>query len=353
MSTFGKNIVVSLFGESHGEKMGITIHHLPCGISIDLDKMHNELVKRKGLKEISTARNELDELEIISGYFEGKTTGAPLTIIINNRDTRSRDYHPEVPRPSHADYVAYCKYHGYNDYRGGGHFSGRLTALIVCLGSICEDILKEKNIQVISRIKSIKDIIDEAPLNYDLKLKDEIFPVVDSTIKEEMLLTINQARHNLDSVGGVVETNIYNVPIGLGEPFFDSFESMLSHLLFSIPGVKGVEFGGGFAMSHLCGSQCNDQMRITNGQIEFISNNNGGINGGITNGNVINFKTAFKPTPSISLAQQSVNLQTMENQILEIVGRHDPVICVKGLHVVNAMAKYCVLEMFMESRLWD
>lgn len=354
MSTFGKNINVSIFGESHGNVMGLTIHHFPAGIKIDEEKIKEKLTLRRGLSHISTSRIEEDNFEIVSGYFNGYTTGAPLTVLVYNNNTRSRDYDKtkDLARPSHADYVANQKYHGFNDYRGGGHFSGRITALIVILGSICEDALKSSKIKVISRVKSIGKVFDDSCLDLDKSVENEIFPVVDLTVKEEMMKVIEDCKKRGDSCGGILETHIYNVPVGIGEPFFDSCESIISHLVFSIPGVKGIEFGGGFDMCKSNGSLVNDQMIMDDNKVSYKSNFSGGINGGISNGNVITFKTAIKPTPSIYQEQHTINMKTKENTTLQIVGRHDPVIAIRALHVVNAISYYAILEMMMESRLW-
>lgn len=351
MSTFGKQINVSIFGESHNHTMGLTIHNLPSGIYIDQEKIKDKLILRKGLKEVSTPRNESDKIEIISGYFDNHTTGAPLTVLIYNEDTRSSDYEKikNNPRPSHADYPAFIKYHGFNDYRGGGHFSGRITSLIVILGSICEDVLAKLNIKVISRVKSVGLITDDTIFTYDEDLMNDIFPVISHDVKSVMLDEIKKCQANNDSCGGVVETNVYNVPCGVGSPFFDSCESIISHLVFSIPGVKGIEFGGGFEMCKSSGSKVNDQMYFEDG-VKFKSNYSGGINGGITNGNVINFKTAIKPTPSIFREQDTINLENKQNEKLLITGRHDPVIAIKALHVITAITYYAILELLLESR---
>lgn len=357
MSIFGKYLQVSLFGASHEEYIGITIHNYPSGIKISKDRISNKLELRRGLSHLTSKRLENDEYNIISGYFNGYSTGAPITILIKNSDVQSADYEKKygIARPSHADYTYHLKYQGFNDYRGGGTASGRLTVALIVLGALCEEILEQKGIIIASRIKQIKDLKDlDSKINQNIlsKLKEEAFPVINADTKEEMLKLIAEVRANNDSVGGIVETYIENIPTGLGEPFFDSFESILSHLLFSIPGLKGVEFGSGFAFANLFGSQANDQMEFIEGKVNYNTNHNGGINGGITNGNTVVFRTVFKPTPSIGLPQKTINFNSNTNTILEVNGRHDAIVAIKGLHVVNALTAYAVLELLLGANLW-
>jgi chorismate synthase len=355
MSTFGRVIHISLFGESHGEAVGVVISNLPSGLSLDKSLISNALFKRRPKSKLSTSRQEKDEYKIISGYFNNKTTGTPLTIIIPNEDTRSKDYTPEVLRPSHADYTGRTKYENYNDYRGSGHFSGRLTAPLVILGAICEQILKNKGITIASHISSIKNLSDvpfnEQNTTYDnlktLNLSD--FPVINTKIADKFKQLITEAKENNDSVGGTIETAVLGLNPGYGEPFFDSVESILSHLIFSIPGVKGIEFGKGFAISELYGSEANDQFFIENGNVKTKTNNSGGIQGGISNGMPIIFKTAIKPTSSIGKRQTTVNIETLEEVTIELKGRHDPAIVHRAVHVVTAMANYALLEIIVRS----
>ncbi|MFK5883787.1 MAG: chorismate synthase [Candidatus Izemoplasma sp.] len=351
MSTFGKSIEVSLFGESHGDSIGITIHNLPSGILLDLDEIANELLKRRPKSKLSTPRQEKDTFKFLSGLFNGRTTGSPLTVVIENKDTKSKDYSQAVLRPSHADFTSHIKYNSYNDYRGSGHFSGRITAPLMILGAISKQLLKTKNISVISHISSIKDKYDDSfP---QLSISDEIvkklicsdFPVINDEIKSVFEEVILNAKNNNDSVGGTIETAIINLSPGLGEPFFDSMESIISHLIFSIPAVKGIEFGKGFDITQLFGSEANDSFIMDNGSIKTKTNNSGGIQGGITNGMPIIFKTAIKPTASIGKPQQTVNIETLEEVTLELVGRHDPSIVHRVVHVINAITNYAVLEM--------
>lgn len=356
MSIFGKHLQVSLFGASHEKYIGITIHNFPYGINLNLDNIKSKLALRRGLVDLTSKRFEEDKFEIISGFFNGYTTGAPLTIIIKNNDLKSSDYDKlyGLARPSHADYTYYHKYRGYNDYRGGGVASGRLTVALIILGALSEEVLKSKNIIVASRIKQIKSIIDNKIINKDdlLKLKEEALPVSDNNLKQDILDLIIKTKEEHDSLGAIVETYIANLPIGLGEPFFDSFESILAHLLFSIPGVKGVEFGTGFDYVNMLGSTCNDELEYKENQVNFLSNHNGGINGGITNGDLVIFRTVFKPTSSIGKPQKTINFLKKENQGIEINGRHDTIYAIKGLHVINAISYYAVLELFLGQNLW-
>jgi len=350
MSTFGQMIKISLFGESHGEMIGITIHHLPAGLNLPIKKMANLLKQRRGNSDLSTPRREPDPFEIISGYFKGYTTGAPLTIVIPNKDTRSKDYTPAILRPSHADYTAWEKYQGHQDYRGGGHFSGRLTAMIVILGAISQEILRKKDIHIGSHIASIHTNHDQffsTNISHDLikTLNLSDFPLIDKTKEELFKQSILNAKEQRNSVGGIIETAIINIPTGYGEPFFDSMESILSHLIFSVPAVKGIEFGEGFNITTMFGSEANDPLDIKNDKIIMTKNHSGGIQGGITNGMPITFRVAIKPTASIGTPQSTVNIKTMKNTTLELLGRHDPSIVPRVLPVINAIAAYGVLEM--------
>ena len=354
-SVIGKNINISLFGESHGPLIGVTINGLKAGIKLDIDYINKELQKRKSISSISTPRKETDEIEIVSGYFNGYTTGTSLTIIVKNENTKSRDYQPELLRPSHADYSAYLKYNGYQDYRGGGHFSGRLTVGIVIAGAICKQILENKGILIGSHLKQVYNIEDyDFSLNDDL-LKDEIlkmnnsdFAILNENNRENIIKTIEVAKENKDSVGGIIETAIYNLEGGIGEPFFDSIESVLSHLVFSIPAVKGIEFGKGFSFASLKGSEANDQIQIINNEIKTKTNNNGGINGGISNGMPILMKTVIKATPSIAKSQNTVDYNKKENTTLEIKGRHDPCIVHRARVVVDSMVAIGVLDLLVQ-----
>lgn len=350
MSIYGKSIQISLFGESHGKNIGITITNLPAGISLNLELIDEFLKKRRPKSNISTPRQEKDEYQIVSGYFNGLTTGSPLTFIIPNKDTRSKDYTPHILRPSHADFTANEKYDGHQDYRGSGHFSGRITTPIVILGAICTQILENKGITIASHIASIKDLKDESFLTTQVNketlktLQQSDFPLLDSSKEESFRQTILNAKEDKDSVGGTIETCILGVSPGYGEPFFDSIESQLAHLLFSVPAIKGVEFGRGFDITTLFGSEANDSFIMENGSIKTKTNNSGGIQGGISNGMPITFKVAVKPTASIGKKQETVDISKMENTTLELQGRHDPCIVHRVIHVINAITAYGVLE---------
>lgn len=361
-SNFGDCFQLSLFGESHSDAIGVVIGGLAAGIELDLDFIDNQLEKRRPHGKISTQRHEGDKIELVSGYFNGKTTGTPLCIMIRNENQRSGDYErtKNIPRPSHADFTANEKYGGFQDYRGGGHFSGRITAPLVVAGAIAAQLLLEHGITVASHIKELYGFLD-APFSSNeeelLKqadlLNDSIFPVIDRESEKSMTELIEKAAAQGDSLGGVLETVILNLPTGLGEPFFNSVESKLSSLLFSIPGVKGVSFGDGFDITRKTGSEANDALTFKknkDGQsvIRTKTNNNGGINGGITNGMPVLFSTAIKPTPSIYKEQQSVDLVSLENTSLIISGRHDPAIIHRARVVVDSCAAIAILDLFCE-----
>ena len=343
-SSYGKNINISIFGESHGNAIGLTVNGIKPGLKLDMAAINSEINRRKPIEGISTPRKEDDEIEILSGEFNGYTTGAPLTIIVRNKNTISKHYDNSVMRPSHADYTGFVKYDGFNDYRGGGHFSGRITLPIVIAGAICKLILKKNGISVRSRIKSIGSVVDEGIFE---QYQENSFTYSDASwekMKEEIL----NARENQDSVGGIVEGFIDGVPVGVGEPFFDSVESVLSHLLFSIPAVKGVEFGRGFEFANMLGSKANDEFVYDNEKVTTRTNNNGGINGGITNGNMIVTSVCIKPTPSISKVQKTVDIEKKENVEYQINGRHDPCIVPRALVVVEAMLAIGILDLYLD-----
>jgi len=350
-SMFGKNLKISLFGESHSDFIGMTIDGLPAGLRIDFDLIKSELDKRKSLNEISTSRREDDEVKFISGYFKEITTGGPLTFLIPNKDVKSDDYVEGNVRPSHADYTYFEKYNGFNDYRGGGSSSGRITACLVVLGAICKQILDKKDIKVGTHISQLYDIKDSKFQSFNAEidaLNQKAFPVIDKTVETKMINKIKEAKENCDSVGGILETAILNCSLGLGEPFFDSFESVLSHLLFSIGGVKGIEFGDGFEFASKLGTEAIDQLQIDDNKVNFLSNHNGGINGGITNGDVILFRTVVKPTPSLNREIESINIKDKKNITLPGKGRFDPCIVHRVRAVVDALTRYCLVEFLME-----
>ncbi|MFZ2537473.1 MAG: chorismate synthase [Oscillospiraceae bacterium] len=356
-SIIGDSFQICLFGESHSDAIGVVINGIAPGIELDLEFIAKQLDKRKPKGKISTSRVEADEFKIVSGFFNGQTTGTPLCVIIENNAQNSSDYEATklLLRPSHADFTANEKYLGSQDYRGGGHFSGRLTAPIVVAGAIATQILLSHNISIGTHIKMLNSIVDGGfssdptmlERQVDL-LNDSYFPVIDKIAGDNMTLAIENAASEGDSVGGVLETVILNMPAGIGEPFFNSIESRLSQLLFSVPGVKGVEFGLGFDITKLKGSQANDSFYMQNGDIKTKTNNNGGINGGISNAMPIVFKTAIKPTPSIYKEQETVNIESGKNEVLKINGRHDPAIIHRARVVVDSMAAIGLLDLFCE-----
>ena len=340
---FGTSVAVTLFGESHGEYIGATIDGLAPGIEIHHEYISHMLTQRRPAGKISTPRKEKDEYKIVSGVVNGKTTGTPLTILIPNENVKSGDYAQmkTVARPSHADYTADCKYHGFQDSRGGGHFSGRITAALVAAGAICKCALEQKGIIIGTHVKKCAGIQDREfeELSSDIQtLNKSTFAVLDEARGEKMQEAILAAASEGDSVGGVLETAIIGMPVGVGEPWFDTVESMLSHMLFSIPAVKGVEFGAGFAIADMRGSKANDPLRTEHGAVVSTSNNNGGINGGITNGMPILFRTAIKPTPTIFKPQDTIDFRTMTDTVLEPKGRHDPAIVHRARIVQDAAA---------------
>lgn len=351
---WGSKIKLSIFGESHGNAIGITIDGLPAGFSIDMDKIMMEMARRApGKSSLSTPRKESDIPEILSGYFEGKTTGTPLCAIIRNSNTKSKDYSKlkDVMRPGHADYTGAIRYKGFNDYRGGGHFSGRITAPLVFAGAICKQILEVKGIIVSAHINSIGKIKDCSFLESDISdellnsFKEKELPLINTKLEDEMRQEILRARSSGDSIGGTIECAILGVSPGIGDPFFDSVESTLAHLMFSVPAVKGIEFGKGFDISKMRGSEANDEYYLENGNIKTKTNNNGGILGGVTNGMPIIFNVAIKPTASIFKEQNAVNIVTMEETTLCIEGRHDPCIVQRALPVIEAVAAIGITEL--------
>lgn len=351
---WGSKIKLSIFGESHGNAIGITIDGLPAGFSIDMDKIMMEMARRApGKSSLSTPRKESDIPEILSGYFEGKTTGTPLCAIIRNSNTKSKDYSKlkDVMRPGHADYTGAIRYKGFNDYRGGGHFSGRINAPLVFAGAICKQILEVKGIIVSAHINSIGKIKDCSFLESDISdellnsFKEKELPLINTKLEDEMRQEILRARSSGDSIGGTIECAILGVSPGIGDPFFDSVESTLAHLMFSVPAVKGIEFGKGFDISKMRGSEANDEYYLENGNIKTKTNNNGGILGGITNGMPIIFNVAIKPTASIFKEQNAVNIVTMEETTLCIEGRHDPCIVQRALPVIEAVAAIGITEL--------
>ena len=328
MNTFGENIKLTIFGESHGEAIGMVLDGLPAGEIIDVEDIKEQLARRApGKSEMSTPRTEADEPIFLSGIFNDHSTGAPICAIIKNTDTKSEDYHPEKPRPGHADLTAQIKYKGCSDFRGGGPFSGRLTAAMVLAGAVCKQALKRRNIDVDASIISIGSIPATAP-DFDFAMRKEIL----------------DARASGDSVGGIIECAASGVPAGIGGLMFGGMESRIAAALYAIPGVKGVEFGAGFEIAAMRGSQANDPIRLEDGRIFTETNHAGGINGGLTNGMPIVVRCAFRPTPSISREQKTVDLMKQENSTMRVIGRHDPCIVPRAVPVVESMVSFCILD---------
>ena len=351
-NSFGTSVSVTLFGESHGPEIGAVIDGLAPGLTVDEAFIASQLSLRRPAGKISTARQEADAFRIVSGVFEGRTTGTPLALLIPNADTRSGDYERGPARPGHADYTAYTKYHGFEDYRGGGHFSGRITAALVAAGAIVIPALKAKGILIGTHIARCAGI-DDAPFGDNLpadleKLNALPFAVLDEECGVRMRAAIEEAASRGDSVGGILETAVTGLPAGVGEPWFDTVESVLSHALFSVPAIKGVAFGDGFALADMTGSAANDPLRMKGGRPVTETNRNGGVNGGITNGMPLVFRCAVKPTPSISLEQRTVNLLTGEETDLRISGRHDPAIVHRARVVVDSVTALALCDLLAQ-----
>ena len=353
---WGNKLKVSIFGESHGAGIGITIDGLPSGVEINMEEVLKEMARRApGKSRLSTARKEGDKPEILSGFFEGKTTGTPLCAVIRNSDQHSKDYGKlkDLMRPGHADYPGYIRYKGFNDYRGGGHFSGRITAPLVFAGAVCKQILTSRGINIGAHVKSIGQVYDkgfaEVELTKELldSLKVNELPLLCPEKEELMRNTILEARSDCDSVGGTIECTVIGINAGIGNPFFDSVESTLAHLMFSVPAVKGIEFGRGFEMSELRGSQCNDEYYYDGDEVKTYTNNNGGITGGITNGMPILFKVGIKPTPSIAKKQRTIDIAEKKDSELVIEGRHDPCIVQRAVPVIEAVTAIGILDLIL------
>ncbi len=350
--TWGNMLRLSIFGESHGRGIGVVIDGLPAGEEIDLLAVEEQMKRRApGQSAITTSRKEADSVEILSGVHMGKATGSPIGAVIFNKDARSRDYDSKL-RPGHADLTALLKYSGHADMRGGGHFSGRITAPLVFAGAIARQVLARRGVEIFGRIKEIAGIEDgKCGSRKDfLQAAQKSFNVVDDCAGEKMQRAIIAAKEDGDSVGGVVEICAFGAPAGLGEPFFRSVESEIARLLFSVPAVKGVEFGGGFPLSRLRGSQSNDAIVLNDGKIQTRTNNAGGIQGGITNGMPIIVRAAIKPTSTIAIPQDTLDGKTLEPVKIASGGRHDPCIVTRALPVTESVVALCLLDLLMEHR---
>lgn len=355
-STYGEKIKISVFGESHGNGIGVVIDGLPAGIKIDMDKVLVQMSRRApGKDRTATPRKESDLPKILSGMLGDTLTGAPLCAVIENTNTKSGDYSNllSCPRPGHSDYTAYVKYNASNDIRGGGHFSGRLTAPIVFAGAVCRQILESKNIKIAAHISSIGSVCDKSfnPVSIDKELIERLnnssFALIDDSgsAEEKMRAEVESARMNLDSVGGTIECAVTGIEAGIGEPMFEGVEGVIAKAVFGVPAVKGVEFGKGFELSKMRGSQSNDPFRYDGGKVVTETNNCGGILGGITNGMPVLFRVAVKPTPSISQKQKTVDLQKKENAELEVHGRHDPCIVPRAVPVIEAVTAIAIINL--------
>ena len=364
-NTFGTTVSLTIFGESHGPAIGAVLDGIAAGVPADEGFIQAQMEKRRARGDgLSTSRVEADQVEFLSGVWQGRTTGTPITLLIRNNNTRSQDYGAQQGRcrPGHADYTAHVKYQGFEDYRGGGHFSGRITAAVCAAGALCQSILEQKGIRLATHAAQLAGVPDEAFAQQPDQLADQLerlsrcqgLPVLNPQAAPLMETAIRQAAQEGDSVGGILETAVLGMPAGVGEPFFDSVESQLAHLLFSIPGIKGVEFGAGFAMAQMRGSQANDPFAADQGQVYTTSNNNGGINGGITNGMPLVLRTAIKPTPSIYKPQQTIQLGTLEPATLAIQGRHDPCIAHRAAVVQTAVTAFGLLDLLTQryGTLW-
>ncbi len=357
-SMWGNHIKLSVFGESHGPAIGCVIDGLPAGIPIDEEAVRQQMARRApGNDATATPRKESDQPEWLSGMLNGRTTGAPLAAIIRNENTRSADYEElrRIPRPSHADYPATVRYAGHQDVRGGGHFSGRLTAPIVFAGAICRQILQQRGVEIGGHILQIADVCDTAFA--DTVTPDECrrlsamsFPLLNTDNETAMRAAVADARAMGDSVGGVIELAAVGLPAGLGNPMFGGVENVLSSLLFGVPAVKGIAFGAGFDLASMRGSEANDGYRFENGTVTPITNHNGGILGGITTGAPVVLRAVIKPTPSIALPQPSVDLQTGENTELLVRGRHDPCIVPRAVPVLEAACAIGLLDIWEGTR---
>ena len=358
MSSVWKNrLSLTVFGQSHGKAIGMCLDGVPSGHKIDMDALQLFLKRRApGGKAWATPRKEGDLVEFVSGFVGNVTCGAPITGIIYNTNTRSGDYKEvlDIPRPGHADYTAQIKYNGHQDISGGGHFSGRITAGLCMAGGIAIQLLKARGISVFAHIKEIGGVAEKSfsPENFDVetieKLQTSDFSVLDDSCGEAMKVAIAEAKADLDSVGGIVECAVLNLPAGLGEPMFDGMENRIASLLFAIPAVKGVEFGAGFKVARLRGSQNNDPFVMVNGKVKTKSNNHGGILGGITSGMPLICRMAVKPTPSIPREQESISFSTGKNSILAVKGRHDPCIVPRAVPCMEAAIALCVYDALLE-----
>ena len=355
---YGKNIKLSIFGQSHSKAIGVSIDGLPAGIKIDMDKLNKFMSRRApGGKFYSTPRKEADKVEFISGLVDNTTCGAPLCALIYNTNTKSSDYNElrDIPRPGHADYSANIKYKGYQDVAGGGHFSGRLTAPLCVVGGICKQILEKQGIVIAAHISNLGGMQDD---RFDMihvcakdleELQTHEFPIINLDILDNMKSRVEEVKSQKDSLGGIIECAVIGLKPGIGEPMFDGVENKIASIVFGIPAIKGIEFGAGFGVADMWGSENNDEFYYDDNIIKTKTNNHGGILGGITSGMPLVYRVAIKPTPSIAREQDSVSLKKGENVKLKIKGRHDPCIVPRAVPVIEAATAIALYDLIIDS----
>ncbi len=353
-TSFGQMFTITSFGESHGRCVGVTIDGCPAGLSITEADIQKEVDRRRpGLTPGTTRRAEEDKVEILSGIFKGQTTGAPISLLVWNRDVDSSQYEKIrfLPRPGHADYTAFIKYGGFNDFRGGGRFSGRITVSFVMAGAVAKKLLNHIGVEILAHTIEIGGIKAEAKVLDEIRRNVETNPLkcADPMAALEMIRAIETAQAEGDSVGGIIEGLAINMPAGLGEPVFDTLEGELAKAIFAIPAVKGIEFGSGFAAARKRGSENNDPFAVKDKKIVTLTNNSGGILGGISNGMPIVVRVAVKPTPSISQEQATVNLKRKQNASLSVKGRHDACIVPRAVPVVESMMALTLCDFAMRA----
>lgn len=361
-NVFGRALKLTIFGESHGESIGCVMDGLPPGFAVDWDRVREEMARRApGNTDLATPRKEKDAFQVLSGMFEGKTTGAPLAMEIRNENKRSSDYSilKDTMRPGHADYTGRVKYRGFNDYRGGGHFSGRITAPLNFAGAVARQYLEQAGIGIAAHVLAIHGIRDRSfhPMGESAEtlapLRSMKIPVLEEAQGVLMEEEIRTYREKGDSVGGIIECMAQGLPVGAGDPFFDSAESEIAHMMFSVPAVKGIEFGDGFGIAGMTGSSANDPMAWGENGPEITENHNGGILGGITNGNPLLFRLAVKPTPSIGQRQRTVNMKEKKDTELSVGGRHDPCIVLRAVPVAENALAFVLLDTLMTGGLLE
>ena len=354
-STYGESLKLSIFGQSHGPAIGMTLDGIPAGMPVDLEKLQTFLNRRApGQHDWATPRKEEDKPEFLAGIVDGFTCGAPIAAVIHNRNTRSADYAnlKDCPRPGHADYTAQIKYGGFQDAAGGGHFSGRLTAPLCIAGGLCLQWLEEMGIRIGARIACIgglcdKDFFDPVHPQIDKVCKE--FPALSPAAAEQMKGYIASVRETGDSVGGIIECAVVGLPAGLGEPMFGGVESRIAQIVYGIPAIKSLDFGAGYSAGYMRGSQCNDPYTIVDGEVKTLTNNAGGILGGITNGMPVIFQVAVKPTPSIAQPQKTISLSTQTEEEVVIQGRHDPCIVPRAVPVIEAAAAIAIYDLYLSN----